>query len=41
MLSKLRVVWTVFYLYLKQIAIDGFIIFTVIIQPLLVALLAI
>jgi len=41
MLSRLRVVWTVFYMYLKQIAIDGFIIFTVIIQPLLVALLAI
>jgi ABC-2 type transport system permease protein len=36
-----RVVWTVFYLYFKQIAVDHFVIFTVIVQPLVVALLAI
>jgi ABC-2 type transport system permease protein len=35
------VVWTAFYLYLKQIAVDGFVVFTVIVQPLIVALLAI
>jgi ABC-2 type transport system permease protein len=40
-LSLLRVVWTVFYLHLKQIAVNGFVIFTAIIQPLMVALLAI
>jgi ABC-2 type transport system permease protein len=34
------VVWTVFYLYLKQISVDGFVIFTVMVQPLIVALLA-
>jgi len=39
--SHLRVVWTVFYLYLKQIAVDGFVVFTVLVQPLIVALLAI
>jgi ABC-2 type transport system permease protein len=37
----MRVVWTAFYLYLKQIAVDAFVIFTVIVQPLIVALLAI
>jgi len=40
-LTRLRVVWTVFYLYLKQISVDAFVIFTVIVQPLIVALLAI
>lgn len=40
-IALLRVVWTVFYLYLKQIAVDGFVIFTVIVQPLVVALLAV
>lgn len=39
-MSRLRVVWTVFYLYLKQISVDGFVIFTVMVQPLIVALLA-
>jgi ABC-2 type transport system permease protein len=38
---RLRVVWTVFYLYLKQISVDSFVIFTIIVQPLIVALLAI
>jgi ABC-2 type transport system permease protein len=37
----LRVVWTAFHLYLKQIAVDAFVIFTVVVQPLIVALLAI
>ncbi|UCC85645.1 MAG: hypothetical protein JSV81_12350, partial [Anaerolineales bacterium] len=40
-MKHLRVVWTVFYLYLKQIAVDAFVIFTVIVQPLIVATLAI
>jgi ABC-2 type transport system permease protein len=40
-IAHLRVVWTVYYMYLKQIAIDGFVIFTVIVQPIIVALLAI
>jgi ABC-2 type transport system permease protein len=40
-MKHLRVVWTVFYMYLKQISVDGFVIFTVIVQPLIVALLAI
>jgi ABC-2 type transport system permease protein len=35
------VVWIAFHLYLKQIAVDAFVIFTVIVQPLIVALLAI
>jgi len=39
-MKRLRVVWTVFYMYLKQISVDPFVIFTVIIQPLIVALLA-
>jgi ABC-2 type transport system permease protein len=39
--KRLRVVWTAFYLYLKQIAVDSFVIFTVVVQPLIVALLAI
>jgi ABC-2 type transport system permease protein len=38
---RLRMVWTAFYLYLKQISVDAFVIFTVIVQPLIVALLAI
>ena len=40
-MKRLRVVWTAFYLYLKQIAVDSFVIFTVVVQPLIVALLAI
>jgi ABC-2 type transport system permease protein len=40
-MTHVRVVWTVFILYLKQISVDAFVIFTVIVQPLLVALLAI
>lgn len=39
-MKQLRVVWTAFYLYLKQISVDSFVIFTVIVQPLIVALLA-
>ena len=39
-MKRLRVVWTVFYMYLKQISVDAFVIFTVIVQPLIVALLA-
>jgi ABC-2 type transport system permease protein len=39
-MKQLRVVWTVFYMYLKQISVDAFVIFTVIVQPLIVALLA-
>ena len=40
-LSRLRVVWTVFYLHLKQIAVHSTFIFVVVVQPLIVALLAI
>ena len=40
-LSRLRVIWTVFRLHLKQVAVNTFIIFAVIVQPLIVALLAI
>lgn len=40
-LARLRVVWTVFYLHLKQVAVNSFVIFTVIVQPLIMALLAI
>ena len=40
-MKRLRVVWTVFYLYLKQISVDAFVIFTVLVQPLLIALLGI
>jgi ABC-2 type transport system permease protein len=39
-MKQLRVVWTAYYLYLKQISVDSFVIFTVIVQPLIVALLA-
>lgn len=39
--SHLRVVWTVFYLYLKQLATNSRVVFFVVGQPLLVALLAI
>ncbi|MDY6875026.1 MAG: ABC transporter permease [Chloroflexota bacterium] len=39
-LSRLRVVWTVFCLHLKQVTVNGFFIFTVIVQPLIMALLA-
>ncbi len=41
LLANLRVISTTFELYLKQQAVDLFIIFTVIVQPFLVALLAI
>ena len=41
MREQLRVMGLAFELHLKQIAIDGFVIFTVLIQPLIVALLAI
>ena len=40
-MKRLRVVSVVFLLYLKQIAVDPFVIFTVIVQPVLVALLGI
>ncbi|MCK4449492.1 MAG: ABC transporter permease, partial [Anaerolineae bacterium] len=40
-LARLRVVWTVFYLHLKQVAVNSFVVFTVIVQPLIMALLAI
>jgi len=39
--ANLRVIFTTFELYLKQQAIDLFIIFTVLVQPVLIALLAI
>jgi ABC-2 type transport system permease protein len=39
--SRLRVVWTVFYLHLKQIVTNGRLVFFVLGQPLIVALLAI
>jgi len=35
------VVWTVFCLQLKQVAVNSFVIFSVVVQPLIVALLAI
>ncbi|MFQ5578493.1 MAG: ABC transporter permease, partial [Anaerolineae bacterium] len=41
MTAYARVIGVVFQMYLKQIAVDLFVIFTVIIQPLIVALLAI
>lgn len=40
-ISRLRVVWTVFYLHLKQIAVHSLFLFVVVVQPLIVALLAI
>ena len=40
-MTSLRVLRTVFILHLKQMAVDGFVVFTVIVQPLIVALLAI
>lgn len=40
-MSQMRVIWIVFLTYLKQIAVDSFVIFTVVIQPIIVALLAI
>ena len=40
-LAYLRLMWTVFCLQLKQIAVNSFVIFLVIVQPLIVALLAI
>jgi len=39
--ARLRVVWTVFYLHLKQIAVNSYFLFFVVVQPLVVALLAI
>lgn len=36
-----RVIWTVFRFHLKQIAVDSFVLFAVVVQPLIVALLAI
>jgi ABC-2 type transport system permease protein len=40
-MTNLRVLGTVFVLHLKQMAVDSWVIFTVIVQPLIVALLAI
>ncbi len=40
MLSNLRLIWVISTMHFKQMAIDGFVIFTVIVQPLLIALLA-
>ena len=37
----LRIVWTIFILQLKQTILDGFVLFTVIVQPIIFALLAI
>ncbi len=39
--QNLRVLWTIYVLQLKQMIVDGWVLFTVILQPLLVALLAI
>lgn len=41
MRAQLHVIATVFELHLRQVAVDGFVLFTVMIQPLIVALLAI
>ena len=42
MISRhLRIIYTTMILHLKQIAVDSFVIFTAIVQPLLVAVLAI
>ncbi len=41
LVSTLRVVWTVFRLQLKQLAVDDFFTFSIVVQPLFVALLAI
>ncbi len=41
MLSNLRLVWIISIMHFKQMAVDGFVIFTIIIQPLLIAVLAI
>jgi len=41
MLSRLRVIWTVFRMHLKQVAVNSFVIISVIVQPLIIALLAI
>lgn len=40
-MARLRVVFTVFRLHLKQVAVNGLIIFAVVVQPIIVALLAI
>ena len=40
-LSRLRVIWTVFRMHLKQVAVNSFVIIGVVVQPLIVALLAI
>ncbi len=37
----LRIVWAIFILQLKQTILDGFVLFTVIVQPIIVAFLAI
>ena len=37
--SRLRVVWTIFCMQLKIVAVDSFVIFAVVIQPLIVAVL--
>ncbi len=37
----LRTIWSAMFFHLKQIAVDGFVLFTVIVQPLLIAMLAI
>jgi ABC-2 type transport system permease protein len=39
--SRLQVLWTVFYLHLKQVAVNSFFLFGTVVQPLIVALLAI
>ncbi len=36
-----RVIWTIASMHFKQMAVDGFVIFTVLVQPLFIALLAI
>ncbi len=38
---NLRIVWVIFYMQLKQMAVDAFVLFIVLVQPLLVALVAI
>lgn len=40
-MTRLRVIWIIFLMHLKQMAVDGFVIFIVVVQPLIVALAAI
>jgi ABC-2 type transport system permease protein len=40
-LGRLRVVWTISYLHLKQVAVNSLFILAVVVQPLIIALLAI